>query len=224
MIFAFNLNIKTIMETDFYKSTGISLAVGSILAITTMMLHPPGGSIAHIIQITSQIRITHALAIFCLPFILFGFYGLTFKLSEKWKLATLAFIIIAFGLIAAMLAALFNGLTLPYFLDQYSENLEQNITTIKPIVNYGFAINKALDYVFIVSFCTAISVYSLLIINSNKLSKWIGYFGIVILIFAIIGATTNFVFTSLRGFRIFVFSIAGWILCSGILLTQSNKE
>ncbi len=212
------------MTPDFYKSTGISLTIGSFLAIATMFLHPSGGNIEHIIQIAAPIQITHALAIFCLPFILFGFYGLTHKLSGKWKLSTLAFIIIVFGHFAAMLAALFNGLALPYFLDQYSENLEQNITTLKLIVNYGFAINKALDYVFIVSFCSAISVYSLLTINSKKLPKWIGYFGIAILIFAIIGAATNFVFTSLTGFRIFIFSIAGWILCSGISLIQSNKK
>ena len=211
------------METNFYKSTGISLTIGSFLAITTMTLHPSGGNIKDIIQISEPLQITHALAIFCLPFILFGFYGLTHKLSDKWKLSTLAFIIITFGLFAAMLAALFNGLALPNFLDKYSENIDQNILVIKPIVNYGFAVNKALDYVFIVSFCSAITIYSIITIASKKLPKWIGYFGIVILIFAIIGATTNFVFTSLMGFRIFIFSIAGWLLFSGISLIQSKK-
>ena len=211
------------METNFHKSTGLSLTIGSLLAITTMMLHPSGGNIGHIIKISAPLRITHALAIFCMPFILFGFYGLTYKLSDKWKLSTLAFIIIAFGLFAAMLAALFNGLVLPYFLGQYSENAEQNTSIVKSIVNYGYAINKSLDYVFIVSFCSAITIYSLVIIISKKLPKFIGYFGIAILTFAIIGATTNFVFTSLTGFRIFLFTIAGWTLYSGISLIKSNK-
>lgn len=211
------------METNFYKSTGFLLILGSILAIATMMLHPSGGSIEHIIKISKQLRLTHSLAICCLPFILFGFYGLTIKLLDQRKLSILAFIIIAFGLIAAMLAALFNGLVLPYFLSQYSDNLEENISALKPILNYGFAINMALDYVFIVAFCSAISIYALIIIRSQKLPKWIGYFGLVILLFALIGATTNFVFTSLMGFRIFVFSIAGWILPTGVLLIQSKK-
>lgn len=223
MIFVAQHTYQT-MKTNFHKSTGLSLTIGSFLAIATMILHPSGGNIDHIIQVSTPIKMTHALAIFCLPFILFGFYGLTMKLSDKWKLSTLAFTIIAFGLFAVMLAALFNGLALPYFLDQYSENLDQNMTTIKPIVNYGFAINKALDYVFIVSFCAAISMYSLIIINSKKLPRWIGYFGLIILIFAIIGATTNFVFTSLTGFRIFVFSMAAWVLCAGVLLITLNKK
>ncbi len=188
-----------------------------------MLLHPAGGNLEHIIKIAKPLQITHALAIFCLPFILFGFYGLTQRLSGQWRLSTLAFIIIAFGLFAGLLAALFNGLVLPYFLSQYSENLKDNIDTLRPIINYGFAINKALAYVLIVSFCLGIALYSACVIVSKKLPKWIGFFGIIILIVAILGALTNFVFTSLVGFRIFIFSIAGWILCSGVFLMNSNK-
>lgn len=212
------------METKFYKSTGISLVIGSILAIVTMIMHPSGGSVEHIIKTATPIQITHSLAIYCLPFILFGFYGLTHKLSGEWKLSTLAFIIIAFGLFAAMLAALFNGLALPTFLNKYSGNVDQNITVLKPIMNYGFAINKALDYVFIISLCSAIAVYSLIIITSKKLSKWIGYYGLAIIIVAILGGLFGFMFASLTGFRISVFSIAGWILYTGISLIQSQKQ
>ncbi|GAA4898263.1 hypothetical protein GCM10023311_23890 [Flaviramulus aquimarinus] len=212
------------MENNFYKITGLSLTIGSFLAITTMIIHPAGGNIEHIIELSKPLQFTHSLAIFCLPFILFGFYGLTHKLSDKWKISTLAFIIIGFGLVAAMLAALFNGLALTFFLNQYSDNLEQNITIVKPIVSYGFAINKGLDYIFIVSFCLAIAIYSLIIIFSKKLPKLIGYLGITILIFAVIGAATNFVFTSHTGFRIFVFSIAGWILYSGISLIKPKRQ
>ena len=122
------------METNFYKITGLSLTIGSFLAITTMMIHPAGSNIEHIIELSKPLQITHTLAIFCLPFILFGFYGLTHKLSGKWRISILAFIIIGFGLVAAMFAALFNGLALTFFLNQYSGNLEQNIAIIKPIV------------------------------------------------------------------------------------------
>ncbi len=188
-----------------------------------MVLHPSGGTIEHLIKMSSPLRITHSLAIFCLPLILFGFYGITHKLLGKWRLSILAFISMSFGLIVAMLAALFNGLILPYFIDQYSERIVQNSALVKPIVNYGFAINKALVYVFIVAFCSSIAIYSLIIIKSKKLSKWIGYFGLAIFLFAIIGWISNFAFTNLLGFRIFVFGIAGWILCSGIALIRFKK-
>lgn len=212
------------MKNHFHKSTGFSLISGAILIIVTMVLHPSGGSIEHIIKISKTITIAHSLAIFSLPIILFGFYGLTISLLDKWKLSILAFIIISFGLIAAMFAAIFNGLTLPYFLSQYSEKLEENIEILKPITNYGFAINTPLDYIFIIACCTSILVYSIIILLENKFPKWIGYLGVFITIFAIIGGLTEFVFTSLAGFRIFTFSIAAWILSSGTLLIKYNPN
>jgi len=212
------------MENQFYKSTGISLISGALLIIITMVLHPSGGSIEHIIKISKTITIAHSLAIFSLPIILFGFYGLTIALLDKWKLSILAFIIISFGLIAAMFAALFNGLTLPYFLNQYSERLEENIEALKPITNYSFAINIPLDYIFIIACCIAILVYAIIILLENKFPKWIGYLGIFISLFAIIGGLTGLVFTSLTGFRIFTFSIAAWILSSGTILLKYNSN
>lgn len=211
------------MDTNFYRSTGFSLILSSILAILTMVLHPSGGGIEHIIKIAAPLQVTHSLAIFCLPFILFGFYGLTHRLLGSWKFAVLAFIIMSFGLFAAMLAALFNGLVVPYFLSQNAGQVEQNEPFINLILSYGFAINKALDYVFIVAFCSSIVIYSLKIMRSKKFAWWIGYLGIAIALFAIIGWATDFVFTSLWGFRIVVFSISGWILASGIALIRLKK-
>jgi hypothetical protein len=211
------------MENHFYKSTSISLILGALLIIITMVMHPSGGSIEHIIKISKTITITHSLAIFSLPIILFGFYGLTINLLDKWKLSVLAFIIISFGLIGAMFAAIFNGLTLPYFLNQYSERLEENIEVLKPITNFSFAINKPLDYIFIVACCLAIMIYSIIILLENKFPKWIVYLGVFVILFSIIGGLTGFIFTSLTGFRIFTFSIATWILSSGVLLYKSDK-
>lgn len=211
------------MKTQFYKSTGTSLAAGSTLAILVMVLHPSGGNIDHIVQIETSIIFTHALAICCLPFILFGFYGLTQRLLDKRKLSILALIVGAFGLVSAMLAALFNGLVLPFFLNRYEDSLEQNVAHIEPILQYGFVVNKAFDYVFIAALCAAIAIYSLLMLKTQQLPKRIGQLGVAIVIFAIIGAVTGFVFTSLVGFRIFVFCIATWMLAAGAVLIRSKE-
>jgi len=210
------------MEKHFHKSSGISLITGSLLIIATMGLHPTGGSIEYIIKITKSITATHSLAIFSLPLLFFGFYGLTNALLDKWKLAKLALIIMGFGLIAAMFAALINGLTLPYFLGKYENSIAENADMLKLIINYGFAINKPLDYIFIIATCLAITIYSLLIVSSNKLPKWIGYFGISLILFAIIGLLTGFVFSNLIGFQIFIFGIATWFLATGISLIKSK--
>ncbi|MBW1296979.1 hypothetical protein [Aquimarina litoralis] len=212
------------MEHQMYRSTGIAMILGALLIIATMVLHPSGGTIEHIIKISKTIRSAHALAIFSLPILLFGFYGLTIALLDKWKLSILGFIVITFGLIAAMFAALFNGLALPYFLNKYADTLEQNIETLNMIKNYGFAINIPLDYVFIVACCFSILLYSIVIILEKKYPRWISYLGIFITILSIVGGLTDFVFTNLVGFRIFTFSIAGWVLSSGILLVKHTAK
>jgi len=210
------------MGKHFYKSSGISLITGSLLIIATMILHPAGGNIEYIIKSTKSITATHALAIFSLPILFFGFYGLTNKLLDKWKLAKLALIVVGFGLIAAMLAALINGLTLPYFLGKYKNNIAENIHTLKLITSYGFSINKPLDYIFITATCVAIFIYSILIISSNKIPKWIGYFGFSLIFFALFAVLTGFVFTNLIGFQLFIFGIATWFLVTGISLIKSK--
>ena len=123
-----------------------------------------------------------------------------------------------------MMAAVLNGLALPYFLTRYTVDIELNSSVIKPIVQYGFALNKALDYVFIVAFCTSITIYSILIITHQKLQKWIGYLGFVILFLAIIGAITEFTFTDLVGFRIVVLSVTIWVIFSGTSLIKSKNN
>ncbi|MEM7110181.1 MAG: hypothetical protein AAF519_18280 [Bacteroidota bacterium] len=212
------------MQNHLYRSSGISLLAGSLLVIVTMILHPSGGSLQRIVDISDILTIAHALAIVSLPFVLFGFYGLSRKLNDKYQIARLALMIMGFGLIAGMLAALFNGLALPYFLSQYEGTLDQKIAVLEPITNFSFSVNKALDYVFIGASCISIFLYSGLIVSENKLPKWIGYFGISILLSSAFGLVTGFAFVSLTGFRIFTFILAGWILLCGVSLVRSKNE
>lgn len=212
------------MKQQAYQSTGLSLIIGAILVIATMVMHPSGGSMEHILRISKTITVTHALAIFCLPIILFGFYGLTYRLVDTRKISVLAFFILVFGLIAAMFAALINGLTLPYFLGQYADRLEEHREVLTPIVTYSFAMNTSLDYIFIVACCLSILLYSISILKTRKLPSWLGYFGLLFGVFVTIGALTGFVFTSLTGFRMVTFSIAGWILCAGFFVMRSKEE
>ncbi|MEM7187241.1 MAG: hypothetical protein AAF466_11335 [Bacteroidota bacterium] len=211
------------MNRHAYKSTGISLLTGAFLIIVTMVLHPSGGSLERIVAISKTIMIAHALAILSLPFLLFGCYGLTKVLMDRWKLSILALITTSFALIAALFAALFNGLVLPYFLNQYADQLEAKADILRPISNFSFAINVPLDYVFIVGICLAILLYSVLILIERKFPAWIGYLGVVLILLAIAGGVTGFVFTSLLGFRIFVFGIATWILGSGVYLFRHRE-
>ncbi len=211
------------MKNQHSKSSGIALIFGSLLIVATMILHPSGGNIEHIIKIYNLIMITHAMAILCLPILTYGFYGLTKTLLDKNGISILAFIIISFGLVAVLFAAVFNGLVLPQFAMAYSDSIHENSNVLRPIMDYGFSINRSLDYVFITACCLSIILWSGLIIRSLNFPKWIGYFGLVLIICALIGVLTGIGFTSLIGFRIFIFGLVSWILAAGSILIKSKK-
>ena len=211
------------METEFKNNSGISLIVGSILMIATMVLHPSGGHIEHILKIKSIIIVSHALAIFSLPFIAFGFLGLSTALLTKSKISILSFIISCFGLFAAMIAATINGLTLPLFLSQIvPQNIDGNI--ISSIGTYGRNINIPMDYILLISFALSISIWSVLIIMSEKFPKWIGYYGLFLILFGVFALFNKYNFIGLFGFRIIIFGIVSWIIVAGIKILLTNKK
>lgn len=212
------------MTTEFKRTSGICLLIGVILAAATMVLHPTGGDINHIVKIRSVLVFSHSVALICLPFIGFGTWGLSNILQTKNGLSTLAFIIFSFGLIAAMVAAAINGLTLPYFASKYAAT-GNDLSLINAVIGYGHAVNISMTYIFIAATSFAIGIWSILIIKTNQIPKWLGYFGLIILAFGSLGVILNFNFTNLFGFRLFVFGLVSWKIVVGInMLLKSESE
>ncbi len=197
------------MENEFKRASGYSLLIGSVLATLTMMLHPSGGDIAHIVHLKSMLIQSHSIAIFCLPFIGFGFWGLSNLLQTKSKVSMLGFFIFCFGLVAAMIAATINGLTLPLFASDYS-NATIDTSTIKAIMVYGKYINISMTGIFIAATSISIALWSVIIIRTTQLTRWVGYFGLAIIAFGLLGVFSNFNFTNLFGFRMFILGLVSW--------------
>jgi hypothetical protein len=192
--------------------------------VLTMVLHPTGGDIAHIMKIHDMAIIAHSLAIFSLPFMAYGFYGLAIYLQNDSKISFLAYAFILFGLIAAMIAASINGLVLPMFVERYFSEFEQNQNILKPIIRYGFFLNESMDYILLAGNLIAILIWSVLIIQGDKFLKWLGYYGIVLFIISLFGAIIGFDFIHLFGFRIIVFSIVGWIILAGWMMNKLSRQ
>jgi hypothetical protein len=210
------------MENQFQKKSGISLMFGSALMVATMVLHPAGGSIAQILKMLNIIIIAHSLAIFTLPFVAFGFYGLTISLLGKSQLSMLSFIIICFALIAGLMAASINGLAIPIFLSKVVKDISYDENLVKSLLNLAFSLNKAMDYVFVVGCSVSMGIWSSLIIKGTFFPKWLGYYGILLIVFAVIAASLSFSFINLFGFRIFIFGMVSWIIGIGYFLKNSR--
>ena len=130
------------------KNAGLALVIFTILLLLTMVLHPAGGSIQHFMNISRMLAITHAVAILSLPFGWAGFWGLTRKIGMENFLPVLAFGFVSLALVAALFAAASNGLVLPIFLEHYGNAPPEAIESMRPVIDYGFSINHAFDYVY----------------------------------------------------------------------------
>ena len=130
------------------RQSAIALLVGSIAWIVTMALHPTGGSFEKIVRISSVIVGTHSLAIATIPLMLFGFLGLTARLGTDRGLPLAALVTYAFGSVAALCAAVINGLTLPAFAKQFAEADPASRDLAHMVVDYGSTMNAGFARVF----------------------------------------------------------------------------
>jgi hypothetical protein len=210
------------MESNSQKIAGYSLLIGSVLIITTMMLHPSGGTLEHILQIANVAISAHSLAIFSIPILTFGFLGLTKLLSNHNKIATLALLFCGLSMVAVMIAASVNGLTLPFFVRANADATGQNLETLKMILNYGKQFNRAMDFIFIAGISISMGIWSGIIIITGKLPKWTGYYGLGLIIMVLMAIAFNFNLASLFGFRIYIFGLASWIILMGWLMVKRD--
>ena len=212
------------MKNQEEKNAGLALLVGSLMMIVTMGLHPTGGSFEHLLKITPLIIGTHSIAIAAVPFIAFGFWGLTKRLTDGSGLSILALIVMSFGLVAVMCAAALNGLTLPLFINNYQNATPEVIESIKLMLHYNSALNHAFDFIFIGAACVAIPLWSVAIIKTKALPQWVAYFGILFSLGTIILASTGFGLVDLHGFQVFIFSLVAWVITIGVLLFNSTTK
>lgn len=189
-----------------------------------MVLHPSGGSVEHIINISTIIIVAHSIALLAMPFLLLGFWGLTLRIGKDDILSVAAFIIMGVGILAAICAAAINGLALPLFLQHYRDASPEVIASIKPIVKYNTSLNHAFDFIYIAASVLAILFWSTRIIQANRLAKWLGWMGLVICIMTVFFLIAGFVFTNVSGFRIFILALVVWVVAVAVDLIKVNSN
>jgi hypothetical protein len=175
-----------------------------------------------LLSISRLIVITHAIAIFSLSIGGIGFCGLSRKIGRDHFGSMLAPAMMLLGLMAALLAAGTNGLAIPIYLQHYKDASPQTISTITPILQFGFAINHAFDYVYTGAFSVAILCWSIAILMTKKLPVWIGWFGIALSLLTAVVFLSGGAVNNVHGLRIFVTGIVAWILVVGTVLCKEK--
>ena len=211
------------MEKQFKKASGISLLTGAILATITMAIHPVGGSLAEIAARKGVFLFTHSLALISIPFIAFGFWGLATALGTKSRISFLSFAVSCFGLIAVMAAGTLNGFVLPMFASNYAGSKVDG-AVLQAVRDYGWLLGSSMDYIFITGLSLAMAIWSGIMIATGQLSKWLGYYGLLIVVVTVSGLLMKFNFTSDIGFGVFIFTLVSWLIIAAILLIFSSKK
>lgn len=208
------------MSMTIERSAGIALLIGALLMLSTMALHPQGGSMKHLIETSRIIVISHSLALLAIPLLGVGFWGLLKRMGVDQFLPLLSFAMMTTGLIAGMLAATINGLALPIFIQNVQHSTTDVVSSVKPILSNNIALNQAFDYVFLAAVSLSVLFWSIAILTLEKLSSWIGYLGLILSISALTMLISGFVFVNLHGFRLFIFSNVLWIILVGASLVR----
>ncbi|RZK42531.1 MAG: hypothetical protein EOO90_06740 [Pedobacter sp.] len=210
------------METFSKKLAGASLLLGSLMAVLTMVLHPSGGNMQHLVKISGVLIFSHSLALACMPLIAFGLWGLSNSLQTPNRLATLSFFIAIFGLSAAALASTINGLVLPQFAAHFVDS-KVDEGALDAILDYARFFNKSLAYIFMAAISVAILLWSSLIIVRGIFTKWFGYYGLLVSLFGLVALHSKSNMTSVGLFGAFVFGMASWLILVGVLLIKTHQ-
>lgn len=204
------------MKSSELTTQSISLIIGCFLMIVTMVLHPVGGNFEHLLSIVRVGIISHAIAILSIPFVTYGFWGLTNTISSP--IARLSFVFMAFGLMAVMLAGAVNGIILMDFVQSYKDASQETINSLRPFFRLIRSFNHAFDFIFIGAVYISTTLWSIAIIKSSSLPTSLGWFGIILSIAGLGATIAGFVFVDLMGFRIFIFGWVAWVIWCGIAL------
>lgn len=212
------------MKRPVEKSGGIALLTGSLLMLLTMALHPAGGSLQRLLEMTKAIVISHSIALLAIPFLAVGFWGLTKKLGASRFLPLLSFSIVLTGLLAGMIAATINGLALPIYIRHYKEAAVEMEGILKPIIRYNIALNQAFDFVFLGAVSLSVLLWSIAILRYKALPSWTSYVGMALSLLALGMLASGFVFVNLHGFRLFIFGHVVWMSLIGVALLRSKRN
>ena len=205
---------------------GIALIIGAVSGMITMSLHPVAG--AHPItpaqfeKLATLMIGVHVLAIAGIPFSFLGALALTRRLDSPSRLAVAGLVIYGLSLVAVMIAPAISGLVgteiLRHVIERGAES-EQWRTLMK----YNFLINQAFAKIYVVASCSAVALWSVMIVKSHAMPVALGIYGLLLGSVSVIALISGALSLDAHGFGLVVFSQAVWFIVAGILLLRSNE-
>lgn len=192
-----------------------------------MSLHPVAG--AHPITPEQFEKLVilmigvHVLAIAGIPFSFLGALALTRRLDSPGRIAMTGLVIYGLGLVAVMIAPAMSGLVGPEIIRKMIAHVP-GTEQWRTLMEYNFLINQAFAKIFVVASCSAIALWSFIIVKNRALPIAIGIYGLLLDPVLVIAMMTGGLSLDVHGFGLIIFGQAIWFIVAGILLCRAHPS
>lgn len=201
---------------------GFALIIGAVSGMITMTLHPVAG--AHPItpeQFEKIARLmvgVHVLAIAGIPFSFLGGLALTRRLESPGRIALTGLVIYGVGLVAVMIAPAMSGLVGTEIIRKMIAHAGEQWHAL---MEYNYLINQAFAKIFVVASCSAIALWSFVMVRNRALSVALGLYGLVLAAILLSAMVTGGLALDVHGFGLVIFGQAIWFIVAGVFLSRT---
>jgi hypothetical protein len=204
---------------------GIALILGAVSGMITMSLHPVAGPHPLTPNQFEKLAIfmvgVHVLAIAGIPFSFLGALALTRRLDSPGRVALTALVIYGLGLVAVMIAPAMSGLVGTEIIRKVIAHAP-NPDQWRTLMEYNHIINQAFAQIFVVASCSAVALWSFMIVKSRAFAIALGIYGLLLGPVIVIAMISGSLSLDVHGFGLIIFSQAIWFIVAGVLLLRSE--
>src|SRR5262245_39654392 len=197
----------------------ISAALGLIV---TMGLHPTGHDLFEPGRYEAMARLAvavHALAIATLPLSFLGALVLTRRLSVPLGLGAL--VVYGIATLAGVVAAASGGFVAPELAGAALAAEPAARDGWNQLLEYNHMLNQAFASILVVGSSAAIALWSLEIVKSGALARWVGVYGLGTGLLAVLAHLSGHLRLDVHGFGLVVLVQSVWFVSVGVLLWRA---
>jgi hypothetical protein len=201
-----------------------ALVLGTVGSLVTMALHPTGPETLAAAAAgagTQLARGVHLLAIAMQPLLVAGTLALTVRLREARALAVLAFVAFGLGTLAVLVAAAMSGLMAPDVVERVVAAEGATRETQRALLQYTGALNQAFAKIYVGMMSAAITGWSLAVLRERGFSRALGWLGLAIAAFEVLGLLSGRLHLDVRGFGVVVLAQSVWMLWAAMALHRA---
>jgi hypothetical protein len=130
-------------------------------------------------------------------------------------------VIYSLGLVAVMIAPAMSGLVGTQILRKTVAR-GPDVAQWRLLMEYNFLINQAFAKIFVVASCTAIALWSFLMVKGRALSIGLGAYGLLLALVIVVAMIGGALSLDVHGFGLIVFCQAIWLILAGVFLIRTG--